>query len=340
MKQIYLLALLVLAVLPGDVLRFESREGLVIRKVFESRMALELVESTWEERIDGEEQEVSDEGEESRIEVESRLVFVDEILQVEEGRTRELARTYEDLTEETHYTFSAEGIDEVDESEAGESELEGRKVLFAWNEDESRYEPAFPEGKEADAELLEGLDGETDLLALLPDGEIEAGDTWSVDLSRWRAIDEPGGDLKILAPSDEMSESADEEDDLYYENLEGELEARYEGEVEREGRTLAHVVIEGSLTSSFEVEPDLAELEESGFEGELSERTSFAIEVSGDLYWDTSAGRAVDLRVVSELRFTVESEQSAEYDGERFESKSKQVFEGESVLEAHFEVGD
>src|SRR5690606_27868434 len=164
-----------------------------------------------------------------------RLVFVDEYRAVSDARPTVLAREFRALEESE--TASMEVLDESHEFETiRESALEGKTVLFTWNDDTGEYAAAYVDEEEGDAALLEDLVADTDLLAFLPEEEVGEGDTWKVNPRHINRLTDPGGYLHLLGEEEESDAEVERQIEA---NQEGELLATYEGTREVDGVTMA-----------------------------------------------------------------------------------------------------
>jgi hypothetical protein len=233
-----------------------------------------------------------------------RVVVTDEFGPMGDGRPARLVRSYDELTQQSDFSIQMEMMPEgsQDRSIEAASELEGKKVVFAWDEDDGAYEKSF-DGGEGDAELLEGLEEDMDLRAILPAGEVSEGDIWAVDVKRLRTLLAFGGNLQ-LKPEDQedldMSgmpgmDSMSDFSAVFGDMLEGEATAEYRGTREVDGVNCAviHLVVDISASAdiSDKVRDAMGDMPEQITSAEIDHMDlELELEGEGDLYWDLAAG--------------------------------------------------
>jgi len=281
MKKILLACLLLAASGPSILqgLRYAPEEDLTITHTFEAISESSMVSATLE--VDGEiVQEVSEEDLEGALERSSteRIQLSDAITRAEDGQVIEFTRSFVELLQE-----SEESAGENERSSTATSDLESIDVDFVWDEDEEAYTASFSdEDCELDPELLEQLSADLDLVALLPDDEVEEGDEWE--------LEDPAAYLPLMWPSgllgfhDEdaegFSEEARADNAQIIDNLELSCAVTYEGEDERDGTRVALLSVSMEIASEIEndVEPD---------EGpEFVLRVSIERSIEGEVLWD------------------------------------------------------
>src|SRR5262245_57287883 len=138
----------------GEQLAFQPPAGATLTKAFTSTSNLELDDLSL--LVSG--QDVGEMiGESSfSMEQESKIEVTDTYKATADGRPTELLRAFDDLSGDMHMELTpVPGMDMPDVSSS--SELEGKSVLFRWNEEEEDYDVSFPDGK-GDQTLLEGLE--------------------------------------------------------------------------------------------------------------------------------------------------------------------------------------
>jgi hypothetical protein len=202
-----LLPLLASPLALASELAFAPSEGLELTKSIAVIYDLELQDLVVE--VDGQDLTEMIGEFEGNMQSETSIVLNDEYGASSEGRVVRLVRTFDTLSSSTDLSGAAGG-DAGSTTTNVESELAGESVVFTWNDETAEYDVAYPEGREGDAELLEGLDADLDLTSLLPAREVAEGDSWEVDLNRlgWAVM--PGGDLAWA--SDEEDASMEEMD--------------------------------------------------------------------------------------------------------------------------------
>ena len=297
-----------------------AEPGLEVTKTFQNILNLELVEIGM--TIDGEEQELPDDAlPEFTISDEEEVIFVDEYVAVADGQATELLRSFTTLMDNSSTSIVAPTGETMDESEEGESELEGETVRFVWDEDAEEFDVSFQEDEDQDESLLEDLRADADFLYLLSDEEMEAGSSWAVDVLAFDLISSPSGDLNIDAP-----DSNEEEDELFATNFREGLTGSLEGTFESLEDDVAKIVFDGEITTSFEIEDESEEA--AGVQ-----TFEFTFGVSGTLLWDMEKG------VASEFQFGGDVEMLIVNAGTFGEAEVEQIqrFEGEFESTAKFE---
>ena len=125
------------------------------------------------------------------------VVVSDTYGKTEDGRPLSLDREYRQLSQElvaTSRSGGFVGFGEALRDVSGSSDLEGTSVHFRW--EDGAYERAFQRvDAGSDSRLLQGLSEDMDLRALLPEGPVEAGDEWELELSHIPDLLTPGGSL-------------------------------------------------------------------------------------------------------------------------------------------------
>jgi hypothetical protein len=293
-------ALLALA-RPADQVGFHPAEGLSVTRTYTSNTEMTL-----------DDMEMTMNGQPLPMEIEmdmdmtmsQRVVVTDEFGALSGGRPARLVRSYDELTQQSDFSVQMEMMPEggQDRSIEAESELEGKKVVFAWNEDDGAYDTSF-DGGEGDTELLEGLEEDMDLRALLPAGEVAEGDTWSIEAKNLRDLLAFGGNLK-LKPTDmedlDMGgmpgmDSMSDFSSVFGDMLEGDATAEYRGTRELDGVSCAviHLVIDISASAdiSDKVRDAMGEMPEQITSAEIDHMDlELEMEGEGDLYWDQATG--------------------------------------------------
>jgi hypothetical protein len=281
----------------GEELRLGVEPGTTLTKTFEHRMELELDEMSMTvgdrefppELLEGFEMSMSDE---------QTLVFVDEYVEMGDGRPLELRRTFDSLSNQSNESMSSPQGDDEKSSEST-SELEGKCVVFTWDEDEEDYSVEFDETG-GDDDLLEGLDEDTDLRWLLPEGEVEEGDSWEIDGAMMLHLLSPGGELSFV---DEDGESEDSEmNDELDENMTGKITATLLGLKEIDDRSIALISLEAEITTEGDEEGE----DDQG----MAETTTVNIEMDleGELRWDFDADHCAGMELSGDIETNVTAE--------------------------------
>ncbi|QDV06878.1 hypothetical protein Poly30_23950 [Planctomycetes bacterium Poly30] len=297
-------------------------EGTKVTKSFESSLRLELVDMSF--TIDGEEQPLPAGSAPTMIlRDEEEVVFVDEYVKVGDGRALELVRTYETLGDiSTQSITPPDSDEETEETEIGESVFEGQSVRFVWDEDDETYVATYVDEEDADEDLLDDLEGEADFLCLLSDEPMEQGSRWDIDVSAFQRISSPSGDLHIDDPA-----ANEEGDDAFSEAFDENLTGEMSGTVESIEDGKATILIEGEVSTEFELD-----LSEDGLEGP-TQGFELTFEIEGTLIWDLEAGHAVEFQWGGDVEMTVTLSGELEIG----ELAQIQLFEGTLECSATFE---
>jgi hypothetical protein len=259
------------------------------------------------------------------------IEVTDRLVAVAEGRPGKLHRTFDELSSEGSFSVEMEMMPDggMEQSVTGSSELEGKTVAFVWNPESSTYDVAYHES-EGDSKLLEGLDEDMDLRALLPKGEIEEGGTWEIDSKVFKSIVMPGGDLGIrpedldeeamsmMAGMDGMSNL----NEMFGDMFEGEAQGTYQGSEEIDGVRVAKIHVTIDISSS----NDVTEMIREAIEGqEMPEGMQFeidhadvdvAIEGEGTLFWDIAGGYAHSFELSGKMKMEMDSGFSIDMQGQ------------------------
>lgn len=311
---------------PATKVAFTVSEGTALKKVFTSRLELELDEM----RVlrDGQEPDALPELEMS-VTTDLEVIVRDEYLALRDGSPRKLRRTFDSIDVNTLMAMEVnlQGQTHNQESpvQAG-SKLEGETIEFAWNEETSEYDVSFAE-EEGDKELLVDLFEDMDLRAFLPGREVEVGDEWDVDPREIATVMAPGGDLKLVPEElsydmSGMSGQMGELSDWFDDNLQGKITCRLT-DVRAEGeRQVAVIAIElklendVDLTEMAQEELDRVELPPGSGEIEVEHmQIDLRIEGEGVLLWDLKAGHFYALDVASDFEMKMDIGVSLELPG-------------------------
>jgi len=314
-----------LALLPArEDLRLQVEAGTTLTKTFENRMEVSLDEM----RMTVGDQEVPTDhftGIEMTMTDTMNVVFVDEYLAMGDGRPTRLRRTFDELAKRSvESAVTPQGDQEKTTDE--ESPLEGKSVVFVWNEDEEEY--AVELDDDGDEDLVDELVEDTDLRAFLPGGEVEEGDSWEIDGARIDALMRPGGRLPFV---DEDGDSTDSE--LSRElgaNLEGEITATYEGRTEIDGRTVARIALAVEVSTEGEQES-----ENAGGATETN-HVAYTMVLEGVLRWDVEGGHAAGYELSGEVEAVVTAEGAF---GDQ-EYRREMKLSGTTSLTLEVEAGD
>lgn len=306
-----------------EELRFAVPGATTLERVIESGFTLDLDEMTL--AMDGEELPPEVLGTfEVHIEHSERYRITDAFEAVAGGRPTRLLRSFDELSgEERSRTTSDEG-EQSDDSEYA-SELEGKRVLFVWDDEAEEYDVSWAPGSEGDSDLLAGLREDLDLRGFLPDGPVSEGESWEVDVQAFHAVLEPGGDL-ALVDAENGAERGGEEDEALRENLSGVVRATFAGVIEEDGRRLARIAL-AIEARTFVEEPLTSEDLPEGGSG--TSRSDLEFRLEGELAWDLGHGHAQALELAGEYEVKSAFDLDGEYEGESFEQRQTMVFGGD-----------
>ena len=297
---------------------FRAEKGQKVEKSFESKLALDLDEMSVS--IGGEEIPPEELGDvELNMESTTKLVFLDTHEESGSGRPAKFTRKFVELSGKNTETGGGGEEESTSETKEESSELSGKVVRFAWNEEDGKFEASW-EGDGGDDDLLGGLVEDTDLRSCLPSGDVSEGDKWELDADAFRAMNDPGGELALKDVDD------DEDDEKLgrdlRENLDGKLEATFKGLREVEGGKYAVIVLEGEMTTR-------AEQAESGSEGHSSTmELELTFQVEGEILWDAAAGRAHSFELHCATAATMSNASRFEMENQAFEMNQKLSFQG------------
>ena len=254
------------------------------------------------------------------------MQLVDQYVDLEENVVRELVREFKKSTSE----FTAM---EETESEENVSKLDGTKVRFKWNAEESSYDVTVAEG-EADEKELESLDWDADYTALLPGKEVAEGDRWDVDAKSLDKVLAPGTSFEKALNSDtdgdEMAEFAKSTIIPQIEKMIQGIQAKCEfaGKRDLDGVEVGVIKFEIALDESMDLSELIqkaVELQAPEMEIEMSiDEASLAVKATGkgELLWNLAAGHAqafdldTDLAVEIVLTMSIDAQgQTVDMDG-------------------------
>ena len=304
------LGLVPLAFAASDSLSFAVAPDTAVARTASSRIDLDLV-GGWM-RMGDEEEQVPD-GFEIAMQHATVLSLEDTYLEVDDGMPTRLARTYADVERTIVIDVMEDGREEDHVEDSFTTDLEGEGVAWTWDEDEERHRAAWlDEDTSLSDDLLEGLVFDFDALALLPQGDVEQGASWTVEAADIAPLLGLGGDL-AFAPSG--SEIADEMVPAVYcttpahasEGLTGELEATL-AEFDSDRGRVAVIQLRGEVLCN----GDVAETANDYFDalgggGDLFAEVELDVrlDLEGQLVWDLDAGRVASLELTGPLDLTI-----------------------------------
>ena len=239
------------------------------------------------------------------VRYERRGAVTDEYVANRDGAPKKLRRNYDELGNTVTIAMKMAMMGQTqnkDQNLTGESELQGKKVVFTWDDEKSEYKKAFDPALDKDS-LLKDLEEDMDLRVLLPKDEVKPGDSWDVDVKALASVLAPGGNLSIIPKemsADEMAmgmPGMGSMSDWLRGSLEGEAKATFASVREVEGVKMAVV----KLTAKITVSKDMTEMVQDAMKkaklppeaGDLSidhMDVDYKLEAEGELVWDIAGG--------------------------------------------------
>lgn len=295
--------------MPADTVSLQVKAGTTLNKSFESTVEMTLGEMRMV--MNGEEMDASMYGLEIDMTNDNTLNFIDTYTLVEGGRAGSLVRTFKALSNNAETSQNNARTGPMDLSVSSTSELEGIDVRFTWNAESGKYDAAFADEESTeDVELLTALDGDADLLGLLPEGPVAVDDTWKADTSILMALMSPGGDVKLKPEETDESAPADPTSELTFGDMvgdvEGDVTCTYLGLREIDGVNFAAIQFEMDVTTSNDLTESIEEaggnVEQDGVEIAFNSiDVEMAIEGEGTLLWDVRAGHFSSLEFSGDI---------------------------------------
>ncbi len=245
---------------------------------------------------------------------------------VADGRPVSLDRSYDSIDTEFNMSMTAEGgpagTETATPSGSGTSPLEGLKVHFQWNAEDSDYDATWAdEEAQGEDEWLEGLEMEMDLRDLLPARPLTVGDRYEIPLEGLVSVVAPGGDLKIDMQIDGDEASMGPADPELMTNMRRMFSEILRGKASgtlsevREGEDGRFAVIEIDL--DVDSNSDMSDLVQEAMEMQRQEGLEislnqadvhFALEGKGTLEWDLDQGRVHSLDLSGDTSMEMEME--------------------------------
>ncbi len=316
-----------------ETLRFRLEEGTELVRTFEANAESELQSMT--RSLDGETFEEVDDLSMTIVSLE-RVVVRDEIVEVEDGRPTDFRREYVELLQES---TRSDGENEVDSTSG--CDLEGITVRFLWDDaDEAFYAELDDDSDDVEDDTLEWLRADMDLYGMLPEGDVEEGDSWDIDAEPYLPLMWPGGIVDYY-DDEEVGYDAFEQklNRALVENLEGEGTVTYEGTRDEDGVLVAVLALELSVESSVELEREieLVEFDEDGRVGrpngardsiDVTVEVTIEREIEGELLWDLEAGHLHSARFEADGEWERTESRTVEHEGTEYELAQTLTFAG------------
>lgn len=329
---------------PGQEIAFRPEPGASVTKTFVISGAYELDELGVV--VNGQDLAGMMPAIEMSLKQSTKIEVTDVYRAVENGRLLELARSFDALTVSVDMHVSPAPEGEMPGMDSA-SDLEGRTVVFHWNEEKGEYVPAFEgEASEGDAEMLEGLEEDMDLRVFLPEGEVEVGETWTVPLSELGSVIMPGGNL-ALRPTDMAADEGAMEKfeelfgdfgERFADMLEGDCTCTFKGTRKEDGKEVAEIALEVGIATTLDLSEMLDELIRTAIaESGVPEVPEFDIEGAdlvldfdgeGTLLWSLTAGRAHGFSLSGDATLGMDLVVGFEVEGERQDIDASIEFSG------------
>jgi hypothetical protein len=269
-----------------------------------------------------------------QIEHSETYVVTDTYEAVEGGKPRRLRRSFDELGGRESSRFSSEEGEKGDASEYA-SELEGKAVVFTWDEETGRFDAAFAADHVGAADLLADLDEDMDLRRLLPERPVAEGESWSIDPRAFSAVLDPGGDLglEIEGGLEEGPDDSDKEAQLRA-NLAGSITATYRGTRADDGVHQALIALACEISTYAEQPLEGDEVPE-GTNG--TDRIEIRFDLEGELCWDLAHGHASSFELSGANEYTDRQTFAEDFEGQRFEHSQTMAFSGQSSFSMRVE---
>lgn len=284
---------------PKDEVRFAVAEGTTLTKSFETTVEMsldDLIISFNGQELDpaamGADFDLADaNGSFGYV-----LSVVDEYEKMAEGKPANLRRTIETLMGE----YSSGMGDSGSES----APIEGETLIFSWDEEEGGYAIKVDSEEPIDPEDYEMMSEDLDLRAMLPEGGVSEGDTWTIGGRNMMGVLVPGLDVdKAISAMNEEASSGDvpiEVEEFMDSVAEGMLlELTYAGTREVDGRSLMVIEIGGDFEQNLDLSDMILEAISAEMPPEASVDLSVVIEMAaeatGEMLWDGKAGHFVSM---------------------------------------------
>lgn len=222
------------------------------------------------------------------------------------------------------------------------SPLRNRTVEFTWIPEENDWARSWTRF-DAEEFWLADLNGDMELLALLPAGEVEVGESWSPPLDAARKMLAPGGNhlitprtKNIFGRSVEVGIGGDASEVLGA-NPAGSVSARFEGVREVDGKRLGAISVRIEGLRSVEDRTDLwrtsMPIDEKREKAKLlAALIEYSVDAEGELLWDLEGGHMHSFQLTGKEGYNLVV--SKEITGERtvFELSQHSVFSGDLAL--------
>jgi len=285
--------------------------------------------------VDGQDMSESLPGE-AEVTAELLMNVTDQYVSTVDGRPHELIRSYDGLSLEWETPDESGESDEL-------ADMEGKRVLFKWDPDSEIYDKSYYEC-DGDEEALDSVSPEMDLQALLPDGEVSEGDSWTVPASKLGPVLVFGAESSELnLDDDEFGAMMAAEIVPQVEQLMEQLEAHceYRGRQDADGRSLGLIAV--TLSGDGDIDlggliTSIAETQippEVGVELAIDEATlSISVDAEGELLWDLETGLFRSYEMTAEIEVLGDFAIAADAQGESHDLEASAEVLGEITWSA------
>lgn len=300
----------------GDKVAFTPAEGATVSKELslEATFFLDDIVVSFDGQEVPADQMAADEG----LLIDATIGVTDEYAKVSGAKVLTLLRTFDELALEAGPESKAEDVEPF-------AELEDATVEFVWDAESGEYVARYPEDEEGNEDLLEGLDADMDLLALLPDGEVSIDDTWDVSGEGLEAVFLPGGIPGMESPDDPRGEEIGE---IFKEELQSQLEGafgefavhcKYVGSRDEDGALVGEISFEYDGKASIDLSEaiqrviDLMGEQMGGVEADVVATVDLEFEGKGTLLWNLAEGHVhgFDMKADITVLIDIEADGSA-----------------------------
>lgn len=307
-------------------LRFAPDAGSTLRRTFVAEAEFHLAGLSVS--VDGEPLESPEDLPSYTTNFREHIEVLDVLQEIAAGRPTAFTRQYEVLRQENTETLEGE-----EASNELSSPLQGRRVLYTYDEDEDRYLVTASDDGDLDEDLADWLAADMDLLLLLPEGEVAPGDEWVVAPNLYLAFMWPGGLLDFHRDEDEVTEEERESSRQTIRRLAGSGTARLEEVRDSDDSQVAVIHLELEITTGSEY---VWPASEDGLEkSEVAVRVEIERKMVGTVLWDVEHGHALSAelecqasQVRSETFTTSTGGQEEEEEGMEVEVEGTRTLEG------------
>ena len=328
---------------PATRVHFAPAEGSSLTKTFENKANLSLDEYTISGTGGGQAPEM-----EMTFTTTQKVVVTDAYVKNREGAPAKLERTYDELSGDMSMTMKMSIMGQTqsnDQNMRSKSELEGKKVVFAWDAEKSEYTKTL-EPKEDKPDLLKPLTEDMDFRGLLPAGEVKEGDEWDIPLDSLNAVLTPGGNLALVPENaDEKSIKMGSEmasmSNMIGDKLEGTAKGKLVALKEVDGVKVGAIHIDLKIHSS----ADMTETARKALAGaDVPKEVSsleidhldieFKFEGEGELLWNLEAGHLHTFDLSGQTTIKSEQGMNLEVAGKKMSIQENRSMSGTSSFSA------